>query len=92
MNNAFNELYVLRMDIPAGYEVEELPKQVSVRLNGDDGSYEYGFLVDETSIQFRSRLILKRTFFQPEDYQSLRDFFAEVVKKENEFIVFRKKK
>ena len=92
MNNTINELYLLRMDIPAGYEVEELPKQVRVRLNEDDGSYEYGFLVDETSVQFRSRLVLKRTYFQPEDYQSLRDFFAQVVKKENEVIVFRKKK
>jgi Domain of Unknown Function with PDB structure (DUF3857) len=92
MNNTINELYVLRMDIPAGYAVEELPKQVRVRLNEDDGSYEYGFLVDETSIQFRSKLVLKRTFFEPEDYQSLRDFFAQVVKKENEVIVFRKKK
>jgi hypothetical protein len=92
MNNTFNELYLLRMDIPAGYYIEEMPKQERVRLNEDDGSYEYAFLVDETSIQFRSRLILKRTFFEPEDYQSLRDFFAEVVKKENEVIVFRKKK
>jgi hypothetical protein len=92
MNNTINELYVLRMDIPAGYAVEELPKQVRVRLNEDDGSYEYGFLVDETGIQFRSKLVLKRTFFEPEDYQSLRDFFAQVVKKENEVIVFRKKK
>jgi transglutaminase-like putative cysteine protease len=92
MKQTFNELYLLRMDIPAGYEIEELPKPVRVRLNEGDGSYEYGFLVDETSIQFRSRLILKRTFFQPEDYQSLRDFFAQVVKKENEVIVFRKKK
>jgi hypothetical protein len=83
---------VLRMEIPQGYEIEELPKTVRVRLNDGDGSYEYAFLADENSLQFRSRLILKRTYFMPEEYQSLRDFFAQVVKKQGEYIVFRKKK
>jgi len=87
-----DELYVLRMVIPKGYEVEELPKGVRVRLNDADGSYEYGFLSDGETIQFRSRLMLNRTYFLPEDYQSLRDFFALVVKEQGQVVVFRKKK
>jgi hypothetical protein len=87
-----NELYVLQMEIPKGYEVEELPKPVRVKLNETDGSYEYNLVSDGQSIRLRSRLILSRTFFQPEDYQSLRDFFALVVKKQNELIVLRKVK
>jgi uncharacterized protein YfkK (UPF0435 family) len=38
----------------------------------------------------RSRLIIKRATFLNEDYQSLRDFYAFVVKKEAEQIVFKK--
>jgi hypothetical protein len=87
-----NELYVLQMEIPKGYAVEELPKPVTVKLNETDGSYEYNITSDGQSIQLRSRLVLDRTFFQPEDYQSLRDFFALVVKKQEEEIVFRKVK
>ena len=37
-----DELYVLQMDIPKGYEVEELPKGVRVKLNEWDGLYECG--------------------------------------------------
>jgi hypothetical protein len=87
-----DQLFVLQMDIPKGYEVEELPKSVRVKLNASDGSYEYGFLSDGQSVQFRSRLILKRTYFAPDEYQSLRDFYALVVKKQGEVVVFRKKK
>ena len=71
-----DELFVLQMDIPKGYEVEELPKAVRVKLNESDGIYDYSFLSDGETIQFRSRLVLKRTYFLPEEYQNLRDFFA----------------
>jgi hypothetical protein len=86
------ELFVLQMDIPKGYEVEDLPKGVRIKLNESDGSYEYGFLSDGESIQLRSRLVLSRTYFAPEEYQNLRDFYALVVKKQSEVVVFRKKK
>jgi len=92
MSYTFNELYGLRMDIPKGYEIEELPKPVKIKLFETDGVYEYGFLVGSDFVQFRSRLVLSRAYFEPEEYQTLRDFFAMVVKKQGEMIVFRKKK
>jgi hypothetical protein len=82
----------LQMDIPKGYEVEEMPKPIRIRLNENDGSYQYDFLVDSLSIQLRSKLVLNRARFLPEEYQSLRDFFALIVKKQSELIVFRKKR
>jgi len=87
-----DELFVMRMEIPKGYEIEEMPKPARVLLGDGDGSYEYLFRTDDESIQFRSRLILKRTYFQPDAYQPLRDFFAAVMKKQGEMIVFKKKK
>lgn len=88
---AVNDLFVLQMDIPAGYEVEEAPKSVKLTLGGEDGIYEYGIAVTEQSLQVRRRLVVRKTFFQAQDYVSLRDFFGQVVKKEGEMIVFRKK-
>jgi len=86
-----NDLYILTMDVPKGYEIEELPKPMRIRLNEDDGYYEYLYQADSQTIQLRSRLILKKASFRPEDYQSLRDFFTAVVKKQSEPFVFRKK-
>ena len=40
----------------------------------------------------RSRIKINRAFFDPEEYEGLREFFNLVVKKHNEQIVFKKKK
>jgi hypothetical protein len=36
-----DELYIMRMEIPKGYQIEEMPKPVRVLLGDGDGSYEY---------------------------------------------------
>lgn len=92
MPYAIDETFLLRMDVPAGYTVDELPKQTVVKLNEeDDGMFEYRLSVSGDIISLRSRLRIKRTFFQPEDYEMLREFFNLVVKKHAEQIVFKKK-
>jgi hypothetical protein len=88
-----DKTYLLRLDVPKGYVVEELPSQVTVKLNPDeDGVFEYRVTESNGTISLRSRLRMRRTFFQPEDYENLRAFFSMIVKKHNEQIVFRKSK
>jgi Domain of Unknown Function with PDB structure (DUF3857)/Domain of Unknown Function with PDB structure (DUF3858)/Transglutaminase-like superfamily len=84
--------YTLDMEIPKGYMVDEMPKSAKVLYNTDEGVFEYLIQKDDQQIQFRSRLKLLKATYAPEDYASLRDFFAFVVKKESEQIVFKKKK
>lgn len=87
-----DETYVLNMDIPDGYVVDELPKPTKVLFNDDEGLFEYLIVKGGDNIQFRSRIRLNKANFKPEDYASLRDFFGFIVKKQNEQIVFKKKK
>jgi hypothetical protein len=91
MPYAIDYSYLLNMEIPVGYKVEELPKSVKVALNVGDGSFEYLVSADATNIQLRTHVKLNRARFLPEDYASLRDFFAYIVKKESEQIVLKKK-
>jgi hypothetical protein len=90
MNHATDDLYLFNLDIPAGYVVEELPKSAKVAFNGDQGSFEYLIAKQENTIQLRCRLKLNRASFPPDDYESLRDFYAFIVKKESEQIVLKK--
>lgn len=87
-----DNMYVLNMEIPDGYIIEELPKSCKVSYNEDEGSFEYRIEHDQSRIQFRSHIILNRTNVPAEDYNSLRDFFEFVKKKYNEQIVFKLKK
>jgi hypothetical protein len=87
-----NENYILNMDVPTGYKVDELPKSARVTLNDSDGIFEYLIAESDNKIQFRCHVKLNKANYEPDDYQTLRDFFAYVVKKESEQIVFKKVK
>lgn len=90
MDELMNKVFILTMQVPAGYKVEELPRSARVRLNEEDGMFEYLISNKNGIIELRSTLNLKRTFFEAEEYQSLRDFFAYVVKKHAEPVVLKK--
>jgi len=87
-----DEVYLLDMEIPKGFVVNEIPKSEKVSLNQTDGFFEYIIESDETSIHLRSHIKINKATFTPEEYHSLRDFFAYVIKKQTEQIVFKKKK
>lgn len=91
MPYVMDNTYVFSMQVPDGYVIDEIPKSTKVSFNGDQGLFEY--LVDHqgSMIQLRCRVKLNKSFFSPEDYGSLRDFFAYIVKKESEQIVLKKK-
>jgi hypothetical protein len=93
MPYGFDQSYTLQMEVPAGYEVDELPKSMVVKMNeSGEGMFEYRISQSGTSISFRCRVQLKRAYFDPEEYEMLREFFNMIVTKESEQIVFKKKK
>jgi hypothetical protein len=52
--------------------------------------FEYLIQKSESSLQLRIHLKLNKTFFDVEEYQTLRDFFSNIEKKENEKIILKK--
>ena len=87
-----DETYVLTLQVPDGYTVDEIPKSIKVKLNEEgEGEFEYIIAQSENTISLRSRLRFSRATFLPEEYDLLREFFNLVVKKHNEQIVFKKK-
>jgi hypothetical protein len=93
MPYTFDETIVATVYVPTGFEVEEMPKQVRVKLNEEnEGVFEYAIAQSGNIISLRSRVKIDRTFYLPEDYEMLREFFNLIVKKQGEQIVFKKKK
>ena len=86
-----DENIVATIEIPPGYKLDELPKQMLVKLDEKGESFfEYRITHSENIISFRNRLKLNKTMFLPEEYESLREFFNLVVKKQSEQIVLKK--
>jgi hypothetical protein len=92
MPYGIDETYILQLQVPQGYVVDELPKSMIVKLNEEgEGSFEYRISQSGSDISFRTRLRINRTFFLAEEYEMLREFFNLVVMKQAEQIVFKKK-
>ena len=53
-----NNIYVLNMDIPRGYRVDQLPKSQRVKLEDSSGIFEYLISADDSAIHFRTQLTI----------------------------------
>ena len=76
--------------IPEGYQVEELPKSQTVKMDNDDGSCLYRIAGTETHIQVTYAFTLNKTFFISEEYALLKQFWGAISDKSNEMIVLKK--
>lgn len=93
MPYASDETIILTMDIPTGYEVDELPKQVVAKLDEEGKSFfEYRISHSGNVISMRCRVKMDRALFAAEEYEVLREFFNMIVSKQSEQIVLKKKK
>jgi hypothetical protein len=52
--------------------------------------FEYAIEKHNNIISLRSRVKLERTFYSPDEYEILREFFNLIVKKQGEQIVLKK--
>jgi hypothetical protein len=92
MPSRIDNVYLLSLDIPKGYVVDEIPASAKIVLRDNDGYFEYLMEKNEDNIQFRMRMKINKTFFSTNEYKDLREFYSQIVKKESEQIVFRKLK
>ncbi|HMO33187.1 MAG TPA: transglutaminase domain-containing protein [Lacibacter sp.] len=87
-----NETYSASIMVPDNYVVEEIPKPVKVQFQqAKDGFFEYMISHSSGVISLRSRIVINRAFFEPGEYEFLRELFSYVIKKQAEQIVLKKK-
>ena len=67
---------ILTWKFPKGYVIDELPKSARVKLNEDEGMFEYIIAVSAIEFNCGAALFIKKANFEPGDYQTLRDFFC----------------
>jgi hypothetical protein len=85
-----DEVYLFFMDIPKGFQVDEIPKSTRLTLNQNQGTFDYIIQQNPENIQIQVQLKLNKTIFNLDEYSSLREFYDEIIKKEKEQIVFKK--
>ena len=86
----FEERYVVSLVIPDGYAVEELPASTSFNLPNNAGKFEYKSSEVTGKIQVMLTVLLYETTFAPDQYESLKTLFDQLVSKRSEQIVLKK--
>ena len=86
----FDQTHLMKIMIPAGYKVEELPKAKALALPNGSGKFLYNAAQNGSSIVVTSTLQINRSLFSQEEYEGLREFYAQVVAKQAEQIVLKK--
>jgi hypothetical protein len=85
------ETYTLTITLPEGYEVEELPKNMSFVLPDKSATFQYVVAQSGNTIQLRNAYARNKTMYLPEEYKALREFCTQIIAKQTEQIVLKKK-
>jgi hypothetical protein len=89
---SFDEIFTMNIQVPDDYVVDEMPKSAKLYYDGNKGQFEYILSKSGSTVYFKMRLKFTAANFDAEEYDELRDYFSQIVKKQSEQIVFKKKK
>jgi hypothetical protein len=82
--------YMLNLEIPEGYAVEELPEQINLRTPDKSAHLKYLVQVNGNRIQVVHSWGIDKTFYPPNAFAELKEFYALLVAKQSEQIVLKK--
>lgn len=86
-SNAYSE--IVRMKLPAGFEVDEVPD--AVKLDTSFGSYTTSYEVKDGSLVFTRKLIQRAATIPVDQYASVRSFFEKIRAAEQSPVVLARK-
>lgn len=88
---AFDKIYSFKITLPEGYEVEEFPAPKAYGLPGNAARYSYNSIQTGNVLTITSLLQINKSLFNQMEYGNLREFYNQIVSKQSEQIVIRKK-
>jgi len=90
----FDYPYVFKLttilNIPNGYQVEDIPKPTIINLDKDACSCVYNIIATDNQIQVKYTFSLNRIQYSKEEYASLRKLWGIIVDKNNQQIVLKR--
>jgi hypothetical protein len=83
--------YVLSINIPEGYEVAELPKSCNIVLPDKSATFTYQAIQSESTVRLTAVFEINKTIFLESDYPLIKEFYNQVIAKQMEVIMLKKK-
>lgn len=86
----WEDKYIVTTKIPEGYQVESLPESKIISLPDDLGMFKYTIKNNGSSVNLSSSLTFNSSIISPEYYDTLKEFYRQLVEKETEKVVLSK--
>ncbi len=83
--------YQINIALPEGYQVQELPKKDVVKLGENMAALKYYHSKSNEGVMISFDLTIDNTYFEPVDYQVLRELFKRVMDIQKNALVVLKK-
>jgi hypothetical protein len=83
-------MQLLNLEIPEGFVVEQLPKNVKVGLAENTASFQMQSTVMDNRIVIQFKTLINKPIFYVTEYLDLKAYFDELVKTESEMLILKK--
>ncbi len=86
----WKDKYIVNTIIPEGYHVVSLPESKIISLPDNLGIFKYTIKSNETTINLKAELVFNVATIPAQYYQTLKEFYRQLVEKETEKVVLSK--
>jgi len=86
----WEDRYIVNTNIPEGYKVESLPESKVISLPDNLGRFKYTIQAAGSKIKLNSTLEFNSSIIPPQYYDTLKEFYRQLVEKETEKVVLSK--
>lgn len=90
-SSPYERIFMGRITIPDGFQVDELPQAKVLALPENTGRYTYSVSQAGNVLNIVSNFQINKSIFTQTEYPNLREFYNQVVAKQAEQIVLKKK-
>lgn len=87
---AFEKTVISSITIPENYSISAVPSPCNLKLPGNTANYVFEVSNVGSIIKMTSRFVINKTLILPEEYNNLKEFYNQVIKKQSEPIILKK--
>ncbi|MDP4238803.1 MAG: hypothetical protein Q8904_04950 [Bacteroidota bacterium] len=84
------KVQLFTLELPAGYSIDKLPQNTKMSLPENTANFQMLSSVNENKVQVLFKFNVNKPIFYQAEYQNLRAFFDELVKKQSEMLIIKK--
>lgn len=84
-------MHTITINIPPDFAIESAPQPFMLTLGNKAAKYLYNITQNGNTLQISSQFNVQQTLFLPEEYPDLRAFYTQVIAKQQEKIVLKRR-